>query len=123
MAGIPTVPRAVAGVMNHHGDALTVLAPEAVFEGEEAAAREPTHVLVLSAGPGGSQRLGLPVDRVLGLADGGATPDPGGGLVVGRCSLGGRVVALLDAQRLRERAAQAIARSCQAFEAAQGGMR
>ena len=106
---VPTLPREVGGIVNHHGDALPVLAPAALFEG--AGSGRAQHLLVLAGRPGDAAgKLGLPVDRILGIVPGrgGATRDPSG--VVERRPMDGRVVSILDTRRLLERAAAAIAR-------------
>ena len=109
LACIPTLPLEVGGVVNHHGDALPVLAPAALFEG--AGSGRAQHLLVLAGRPGdASGKLGLPVDRILGIVPGrgGVSRDPSG--VVERRPMDGRVVSILDTRRLLERAAAAIAR-------------
>jgi chemotaxis signal transduction protein len=108
---VPTLPREVGGVVNHHGDALPVLARGTLFEGCEASPARPQHLLVLAGRPGDAAgKLGLPVDRILGIVPGrgGATREPSG--VVERRPMDGRVVSILDTKRLLERAAAAIAR-------------
>jgi len=107
LAAIPTLPAAVAGVINHHGDALPIVARDALLE-EATTETRPEHVLVLGVSGGQSGRLGVPVDRVLGLVDvpGGAPVSDG--LVVERRPLRGRIVAVLDAARLLERAERVI---------------
>jgi chemotaxis-related protein WspB len=107
LAAIPTLPVGVAGVINHHGDALPIVARDALLE-EPATGSRPEHVLVLGAPGGQSGRLGVPVDRVLGLVDAPAGPPPSDGLVVERRPLRGRIVAVLDAARLLERAQRVI---------------
>ncbi len=109
-AGIPTLPRGVASVMNHHGDALPVVAREALFEAAGELA-EPEHVLVLATARGETGRLGLPVDRVLGLADVALAPATGRDLVALRIPLRGRVVGVLHAQRAIERATRVVQES------------
>lgn len=109
---VPTLPREVGGVVNHHGDALPVLASGALFEASGAAPGRPRHLLVLAGRPGDAAgKLGLPVDRILGIVPGraGATRDPSG--VVERRPMDGRVVSILDTRRLLERAAATIARA------------
>jgi chemotaxis signal transduction protein len=106
-AGIPAIPRAVAGAMNLHGDALPVVAREALF-GAEAAHQVPAHVLVLAGPRGVAGGLGLPVDRVIGLADVTLGPAEGSDPVAERVPFGERLLAVLDARRLYERAARAI---------------
>ena len=107
LAAIPMLSAAVAGVINHHGDALPIVARDALLE-EATTETRPEHVLVLGVSGGQSGRLGVPVDRVLGLVDvpGGAPVSDG--LVVERRPLRGRIVAVLDAARLLERAERVI---------------
>ena len=107
LAAIPTLPAAFAGVINHHGDALPIVARDALLE-EATTATQPEHVLVLGVAGGQSGRLGVPVDRVLGLVDVPAGTPAGDGLVVERRPLRGRIVAVLDAARLLERAERVI---------------
>ncbi|MBS1104762.1 MAG: chemotaxis protein CheW [Deltaproteobacteria bacterium] len=107
LAAIPTLPAAVAGVINHHGDALPIVARDALLE-EPATETRPEHVLVLGVSGGQSGRLGVPVDRVLGLVDVPAGTPASDGLVVERRPLRGRIVAVLDAARLLERAERVI---------------
>jgi chemotaxis signal transduction protein len=118
---VPTLSPRVAGVVNHHGDALPVVAREQLFEGLPAELPEPDCVLVLGSVDGESGRLGVPVDRVFGLMDG-DTPRAGGQeLVVERRPVRGRVVAFLDARRLLDRAARAINEIPAPAGAIQGG--
>jgi chemotaxis signal transduction protein len=108
MAGIPGLPRGLAGVMNHHGDALPVVSRQALFEvsGEELSS--PQHVLVLAERGAEAGRLGIPVDRVVGLADAVVGTAQSPGLVVERLSLRGRLTSVVDARRLLQRAAALI---------------
>lgn len=69
IAAVPTLPLEMGGVMNHHGDALPVVHRRALFEVEAGALPEPQHLLVLGDCPEGAGRLGVPVDRVVGLAE------------------------------------------------------
>jgi hypothetical protein len=106
-AGVPGLPRHLAGVINHHGDALPVLSCEALFEpGDPLPA--PQNLLVLAAPDGETGRLGLPVDRVVGLADAPLGAPQGNGLVVERLPLRGRIVSVLDGRRMLSRAADWI---------------
>jgi chemotaxis signal transduction protein len=106
LAAIPGVPPGLGGVMNHHGDALPLLARAALFEVEPDATGPPQHVLVLADRGGEAGRLGLPVDRVVGLADAPVAAGPTGpGAIVERRPIRGRVVSVLDARRMLERAA------------------
>lgn len=107
-AGIPGLPRRLAGVMNHHGDALPILSREALFDVSGSNLPPARHVLVLAARGGESGHLGVPVDRVVGLADAALGPPQGAGLVVERLSLRDRVTSVIEARRLVGRAAALI---------------
>ena len=107
---VPSLPRSVGGVMHHHGDALPIVARSAVFEGRPEGGA-PEHVVVIADGTGDAPRLGLPVDRVLGLAD---APAPGArepGLVAARVPIDGRATAVLDTECLVSRALEVIERA------------
>jgi chemotaxis-related protein WspB len=107
-AGIPGLPRRLAGVMNHHGDALPVVSREALFDVAETKLPPARHVLVLAERGGEAGHLGVPVDGVVGLADAALGPPQGGGLVVERLSLRDRVTSVIEARRLVARAAALI---------------
>jgi purine-binding chemotaxis protein CheW len=121
VASVPTLCAAVGGVMNHHGDALPVIQREAMFEVGEQALPEPRNVLVLGSSPDDADRLGLPVDCVLGLVDGAGGTAHGNDAVVERRPIGGRLVSVLDPHRLLMRAAQVIEQSVVGADAMQGG--
>ena len=108
VAAIPSLPPAIAGVVNHHGVALPLLSREALLDAAIDASVEPESVLVLGAQGAESGRLGDPVDRVLGLVDAPVGPPAAEGIVVERRPVRGRIVAVLDAARLLERAARVI---------------
>lgn len=111
LAPVPGLPRALGGVMHYHGDALPVVVPAALLDLPADGDPEPHHVLVLAGTGGDVPRLGLPVDRVVGLADaviaGPRRPEP----VAARMPIDGRVTSILDAERLCARAAEAVARA------------
>ncbi len=116
---VPTLPKRCAGVMNWHGDALPLVAPELLFDAPRdvdlclESSSELVHgqVLVVSAGAAGSTAgLGLPIDRVMGVVDGGQRSSRPANLVVERRPLDGRVVSVLDPGLLVRRAAQVIER-------------
>lgn len=107
-AGIPGLPRRLAGVVNHHGDALPLVSREALFDVPGASVAPSQHVLVLAARDGEAGTLGVPVDRVVGLADAALSPHQEPGVVVERLPLRGRVTNVLDARRLVARAAALI---------------
>ena len=121
---VPGVRLTVAGVMNWHGDPLPLvssrmLLAEAGSEaepeldddevGERSILRE--QVLVISDRKDESPRLGMPVDRVLGLVSGGNRPGPSQSVVVERRPVDGRVVSVLDPQGLVARAEEIIERA------------
>ncbi len=121
IASVPSLRASVGGVMNHHGDVLLVVHRAALFEVGEGSLSEPQNVLVLGKSLDDPSRLGLPVDAITGLVDG-----PGGmangtdDVVVDRRPLGGRLVNVLDPQRLLMRAVQVIEESVVGADAMQG---
>jgi chemotaxis signal transduction protein len=108
ITSVPTLPRRCGGVMNWHGDALPVVSPGLIFEGCATDECDAEHVLVISDRSGETARLGIPVDRVLGLVDGATRPGRGTELVVERRPVEGRVVNVLDPRRLVALAETAI---------------
>jgi chemotaxis signal transduction protein len=120
VAAVPTLPQRIGGVMNHQGDALPVVHRGVLFEVAEERLAEPRHVLVLARNPEDRGALGLPVDRVLGLVDGAGGVARGADAVVERRPIEGRVVSVLDARRLLERAAETIVRSVLEAEPGEG---
>ena len=105
---IPTLPTRTGGVINFHGDALPVLNCSSLFEVNESELGEPSSVLVISGRAGESARLGIPIDRVLGLVDGAAASMSGAKTVAERRSIQGRVASVLDPQRLVSQARDVI---------------
>ena len=119
---VPSLAGRIGGVMNWHGDALPVLASRlllveapstedsAPVPGEAADERFSVgeHVLVVSDRRDDSARMGLPIDRVIGLVDAGGLRGRPQGLIVERRPVDGRVVSVLDPRRLVERAEQVI---------------
>lgn len=106
VACVPTLSRGLAGVVNHHGDALPLVERARLLELDDAELPAPKQILVVCA-RSDTARLGLPVDRVLGLVDGPTEPGRPGA-VAERCSVDGRLVNVLDPQRLVTRARQVI---------------
>ena len=122
---VPGVRPDVAGVMNWHGDPLPLVSTALLLAGEEEAApagapaagaapargvlRE--QVLILSDRGDEAARLGMPVDRVVGLIVGEAPVRRAPGLVAERRPVAGRVVAVLCPERLVARAGEIIARA------------
>ena len=105
---IPTLPMSVGGVINHHGDALPVVNCSSLFDVTESDLGEPGSILVISGRVGESARLGIPIDRVLGLVDGAAAAMSGAKAVAERRSIEGRVASVLDPQRLVSQARDVI---------------
>ncbi len=109
MTCIPTLPTRTGGVINYYGDALPVVHFSSLFEVSESKVAEPGVILVIAGRVGESARLGIPVDRVLGLVDGAAAVVPGNAkVVVERRSIQGRVASVLDPQRLVSQAKNVI---------------
>lgn len=121
ITGVPSIPLPAGGVMNWHGEALPVVAAELLLGREEAGATPfgaattvgyaQEQVLVVSAKPGHPARLGMPVDRVIGLVAGGGSggsPAPAGGMVVARRPIDGRMLHILDPSALVKRGGEVI---------------
>ncbi len=112
IACIPTLPVEIGGVINHRGDALPVLRHGSLLGVDRTESSDPTHVLVVTDRPTtDGTRLGLLVDRVLGLVDGDPAVATGTGPVAERRPIGGRVAGVIDPQRLVARAREVIERS------------
>lgn len=107
-ACVPTVPADVACVINYRGDALPVVRRARILELEDDAAEPTEHVLVVTDRRSAVPRLGLAVDRVLGLVDGGAPVTSGPSVVAARRQIGGRVACVLDPARIVARAREVI---------------
>ena len=105
---IPTLPTSVGGVINHHGDALPVLNCSSLFDVDDSKLAEAGSILVVAGRMGESARLGIPIDRVLGLVDGAAAAMSGAMAVAERRSIQGRVASVLDPQRLVSQAREVI---------------
>jgi len=110
-ACVPTVPMGVASVINYRGDALPVVRREQIFELDGAEVSCPEHVLVVSDGPTYAPRLGLEVDRVVGLIDGERPSLRGSEMISERRPIDGRLTHVLDPARLVARARDVIERS------------
>lgn len=122
VTSVPSLALPVGGVMNWNGEALPLVATELLLgrDRDEAGATPfgaattvgyaQEQVLVLAANPGSVARMGMPVDRVIGLVDGignGAVP-PAAGLVVERRPIDGRIVHILDPGVLVARGSEVI---------------
>jgi len=110
---VPSLPRSLGGVMHYHGDALPIVSPSALLDVAAEEGAVPEHVVVVAVDGGDAPRLGLPVGRVLGLVN---APPPASRLpepVTARLPIDGRVIGILDAQYLCDRAAALVARSAE----------
>jgi len=105
---IPTLPTSVGGVINYHGDALPVLNCSLLFDVNDSGLDESETILVISERVGESARMGIQIDRVLGLVDGAAAAMSGAKEVAERRSIQGRVASVLDPQRLVSKARDVI---------------
>lgn len=119
LACIPTVPPEIGAITNHHGDALPVIHREVLFELEGQDLGAPEHLLVLEEGEE-SARIGVPVDRICGLADGQASRALGNSMVAERRPLDGRVVQIIDPQKLIQQVGEIFRRAVLAEPAVQG---
>jgi purine-binding chemotaxis protein CheW len=107
-ACVPTVPEQVASVINYRGDALPVVRREQLLDLDGTQASQPEHVLVISDGPTHAARLGLEVDRVLGLIDGEGPSSRDLDSIAERRPIDGRLVHVLDPARVISRAREVI---------------
>jgi chemotaxis signal transduction protein len=105
---IPTLPTQIGGVVNYHGDALPVVRCSSLFPVDEARLCEPSNILVVTDRAGDAPRLGLPVDRVLGLVDGHAAGTLAVGELWERRSIEGRIASVIDPKRLVAQAREVI---------------
>lgn len=122
VTSVPSLALPVGGVMNWHGEALPLIATELLLgrDRDEAGATPfgaattvgyaQEQILVISGEASSSARLGMPVDRVVGLVDGGgdSANRPGESLVVERRPLDGRIVHILDPMTLVARGGEVI---------------
>lgn len=112
------------GVMNWSGEALPIVANHLLLSASEADGSEAPpgetpegasgivdeHVLVVAERADAPARLGLPVDRVVGLVNGGPLVSRGQRLVQERRPIEGRVVHVLDPGVLVARAERIVAK-------------
>lgn len=122
VTGVPSLLLPIGGVMNWHGEALPLVATELLLgrdRGEAGATPfgaattvgyAQDQVLVVAEKPGSVARLGMPVDRVIGLVAGQGydVRNKGEGLVVERRPVDGRIVHILDPVALVARGAEVI---------------
>jgi chemotaxis signal transduction protein len=109
---VPSLPKSHGGVMNWHGEALPVVTPALLLDcGEPHAAQDGgsgSQYLVVTDRADENARLGLPIDRVIGLVDGHVGHFQGPSVVAERKPVDGRVVSVINPRRLVERAAKVI---------------
>lgn len=121
VTSVPSLALPIGGVMNWHGEALPLVAAELLLgrRSDEAGATPfgaattvgyaQEQVLVVADRPGSLARLGMPVDRVIGLVAGrGYEARKGDGLIVERRPVDGRIVHILDPTALVARGAHVI---------------
>ncbi len=122
VTSVPSLLLPIGGVMNWHGEALPLVATELLLgrdRGEAGATPfgaattvgyAQDQVLVVAEKPGSLARLGMPVDRVIGLVAGQGydVRNKGEGLVVERRPVDGRIVHILDPVALVARGAEVI---------------
>ena len=122
VTSVPSLALPVGGVMNWHGEALPLVATELLLgrDRDEAGATPfgaattvgyaQEQVLVVSEKPSSPARMGMPVDRVIGLVGGQpeSGPHAGGQLVVERRPVEGRIVHILDPAALVARGEEVI---------------
>lgn len=122
VTSVPSMALPVGGVMNWNGEALPLVATELLLgrDRDEAGATPfgaattvgyaQDQILVVAEKPGSSACLGMPVDRVIGLVEGGGEKNrhTGGSLVVERRPIDGRIVHVLDPAALVARGGEVI---------------
>jgi chemotaxis signal transduction protein len=111
MSCVPRLPPDQGGVLNWHGEALPVVAPHLLLGGEPLGPREAGEIqqfLVVSDRTNSTVQLGLPIDCVTALAFGEPPRVHGDEVVVERRPMDGRVVNVINPQRLVARAAEII---------------
>jgi chemotaxis signal transduction protein len=122
VTSVPSMALPVGGVMNWNGEALPLVATELLLgrDRDEAGATPfgaaitvgyaQDQILVVAEKPGSSACLGMPVDRVIGLVEGGGerSRHTGGSLVVERRPIDGCIVHVLDPATLVARGGEVI---------------
>ncbi len=108
---IPTIPPHIAGVVNHHGDALTVVHRSKLLRLGEEPPTGPQQILVITDRVTQTARFGLPVDHVVGLVPVHGERTSGSDALAERIEINGRETNVLDPRRLVERAKELIENS------------
>lgn len=114
LRAVPTLPRGLAGIANHRGDAVPVVEPAALLDVPAASPALRCQILVLGGSGDEPGRMGLPIDRVLGLAPAPRSRRVAEGIVRSRSILDGRMLLALDGAALLARAEEAIGRAQEA---------
>jgi len=107
-ACIPTVSPDVAQVVNFRGDALPLMRGERLLPLGGGGQADAPNLLVLSDRAAAVPRLGVPVDRVLGLVEGVGARATGSDPVAERRPWRGRLMHVVDPARLVARAQEII---------------
>ena len=122
VTSVPSLALPVGGVMNWNGEALPLVATELLLgrDRDEAGATPfgaattvgyaQEQVLVVSEKPSSPARMGMPVDRVIGLVEGRSESGRhvGDQLVIERRPVEGRIVHILDPAALVARGEEVI---------------
>ncbi len=108
LRAVPTVPRSVASVTNHRGEPLVVMALAALLGVPARPSGAGRQLLVIGGDGDEPGRLGLLVDRVLGLAEPPAASAGADGVVRARGAYEGRMLQLLDAARVMARCEEIV---------------
>lgn len=122
VTSVPSLALPIGGVMNWHGEALPLVATELLLgrDRNEAGATPfgaattvgyaQEQILVVAEGPASPTRLGMPVDRVVGLVAGPGydARKAGEGLVIERRPVDGKIVHVLDPRALIARGAEVV---------------
>ena len=122
VTSVPSLALPIGAVMNWQGEALPLVATELLLGGDRAEAGATPfgaattvgyaqeQILVLSGAPGATARLGIPVDRVVGLVEEGETQKhrSGESVIAERRPVDGRIVHILDPATLVARGREVI---------------
>jgi len=113
---IPTIPPHIAGVVNHHGDALVVVHRSKLLRQSDALPSGAQQILVITDRFKETACFGLPIDRVVGLVPVRGEMAQGSDPFAQRTLISGRETSVLDPRRLVERARELIENSAGGVE-------
>jgi chemotaxis signal transduction protein len=122
VTSVPSLALPMGAVMNWHGEALPLIATELLlgrdrdevgatpFGAATTVGYAQEQVLVIASNPGRPACLGMPVDRVIGLVNGGGDliRPSGEGVVVERRPIDGRIIHVLDPAVLVARGGEVV---------------